>query len=201
MSMASYVRSHADEGPDYCRARRRLVHSSTLPLGIDRDDADKVIYTTIKGDDQTMEETKTIFLGGTIGQNDWRQRIAIPALTAQGIPASWLFDPTVQHWDAEAQRREDKMKQTADYLLFYIGSPAQAGEPTANLSTYSLVELIMLLYDRPGHVTATFDLHGLEGRAVKTMRKTFSDLTLRFPDAPIFEALDESIAWLAAQFS
>ncbi len=48
----------------------------------------------------------------------------------------------------------------------------------------------MSLYDDPERTVVIFDLTGVHDHARTVMQKTLQDLRRRFPDAPIFEALD-----------
>jgi hypothetical protein len=137
-----------------------------------------------------------VFLGGTCGDNNWRKEIVIPLFESYGISSDSLFDPVVEHWDAEAQAREDDAKRTARFMLFVIASPdPQSG--TANVSAYSLVELIMGLYDDPDRTVAVFDTIGMASHAAKAINKSFKDLLTRFPGAPIFSTYGGAVTWIA----
>lgn len=138
---------------------------------------------------------KQVFLGGTCGANHWREDIVIPELLARGVDPQSLFNPVVSHWDAAAQAREDEVKRTADYLLFVIVSPDPRGQ-TANVSAYSLVELVMSLYDAPERTVALFQTDGMVPHAAKAIDKSVKDLRERFPDAPIFSAYLPLLDWL-----
>lgn len=136
-----------------------------------------------------------VFLGGTVGANHWREEMVIPALVARGIAPDRLFHPEVEHWTHEAQQREDEVKRTADYLLYVIASPDPEKE-TTNVSVYSLVELLMSLYDAPDRTIALFDLTGMAQHTAKALRKAFKDLQERFPAAPLFTEYPTCLAWL-----
>lgn len=133
-----------------------------------------------------------VFLGGTCGNNKWRDGF-IARMTARGYPRSWFWNPIVKVWDAEAQRREDAKKRSADVIFFYIGDPQQPGNPQ---SFYSWLEALMAQYDSERCV-AVFDLKGLKGHALKTAQKALQDLRGRFPYAPIFTQLSDGEDWLA----
>src|SRR5579883_1293934 len=127
-----------------------------------------------------------IFLGGTVGANNWRSEIVIPALTKRGISAETLFNPVVQHWDRQAQEREDEVKRTADYLFYVLASPDPHGQ-TSNVSAYSLVEATMHLYDSLERTIVVFDATGMPEHTAKAMAKAIEDLHRRFPSAAIFD--------------
>jgi hypothetical protein len=139
---------------------------------------------------------KQVFLGGTCGSNNWREEIVIPALLKRGIPPETLFNPVVEHWTDEARRKEDEVKATADYMLYVIASPDPTGS-TANVSAYSLVELVMSLYDSPERTVALFDTTGMPKHTTKGINKTVQNLRQRFPHAAIFTDYDALIEWLA----
>jgi len=93
---------------------------------------------------------KLVFLGGTSGNNDWRDNFIL-TLVSKGVSKEVLFNPVVKDWNEEAQTREEKAKKEATHLIFYIADPKQEGDP---LSTYSMVEATMALYanEKPGSV-------------------------------------------------
>lgn len=136
-----------------------------------------------------------IFLGGTVGANDWREKIVIPALLERGVPAEVLFNPVVEHWDDAARQREDEVKATA-IMLYVIASPDPVGG-TANVSSYSLVEAVMSLYDAPSRTIVVFATAGMVRHTAKAINKAAQDLRQRFPGAPIFMEYDAAIEWLA----
>jgi hypothetical protein len=147
-----------------------------------------------------MKLDKRIFLGGTVGNNTWRVAVMIPGLLSKGIPEQAIFNPVVSHWDKAAQEREDQAKRDEHcLLLFVIASPDPTGEATA-VSGYSLVEMVMALYDAPERTIVVFDLSQMARKPAKGMKKAADDLKERFPQAPIFFTYEQAIEWLAEQF-
>lgn len=144
----------------------------------------------------TTQYNKQVFLGGTCGDNNWREQTVIPALLARGVPEQAVFNPVVEHWDAAAQAREDECKRTAAYMLYVIASPDPTTQ-TANVSAYSLVELVMSLYDAPGRTVAVFDTTGMAKHTAKAINKSAQDLRARFPGLPVFTAYEDAVEWLA----
>jgi ADP-heptose:LPS heptosyltransferase len=140
--------------------------------------------------------TPMVFLGGTCGAHHWREEIVIPGLLARGVAPEHLFNPVVEHWDDDARQREDEAKRTARYMLYVIASPDPHGG-TANVSAYSLAELIMSLYDAQERTVALFDTSGMDKHTAKAINKTMQDLRERFPQAPIFTDYAALIDWLA----
>lgn len=139
---------------------------------------------------------KVIFLGGTCGKNHWRLGL-IERLVGRGISVDMLFNPVVEHWDQEAQRREDEMKRDAAVILFYLGDP-KLGDNSS--SFYSLLEATMGLYDAPERTVIVFNWDSMEKRTQKAYVKAYQDLTGRFPDAPIFAELSDVENWLVERF-
>ncbi len=138
---------------------------------------------------------KLIFLGGTSGNNNWRDHF-ISALASNGIKKEILFNPVVKDWNEGAQTREEKAKKEATHLIFYIADPKQEGNP---LSTYSMVEATMALYDYPEQTVAIFNTEGMVGHPLKVMNQVFKVLKNRFPQANIFATQQEAIDWLLDQ--
>lgn len=137
--------------------------------------------------DIRMMTVNRVFLGGTCGNNHWREDIVIPGLIARGVPEERIFNPVVKHWDDAARMREDQEKAICSILLFVIASPDPFMRPmTANVSAYSLVELTMSLYDAPERTVAMFDTSGMDGHTAKAINKAVYDLRMRFPYAKIF---------------
>jgi hypothetical protein len=132
-----------------------------------------------------------LFLGGTCGNNDWRESFTT-ALLALGVPASAVFNPVVKDWKQEDFEREEVAKKKASHLLFYLADP-RLGH--AAVSAYSLVEATMALYDNPKTVVV-FDYEGVEGQARKSMNAAESVLRVRFPFQPIFSTSEQAITWL-----
>lgn len=135
----------------------------------------------------------TIFLGGTCGNNKWRdvflRKMEDADLPYRKYGAGYeFFNPVVAEWNEEAQRKEDEAKRTSDFILFYIGDP---GDGT--MSFYSLCEAIMALYDDPDRTCVCFDSSGLSPHAKKAMEKVQKDLKRRFPNEDIYGSMDELI--------
>ncbi len=135
-----------------------------------------------------------VFLGGTCGQNNWRESF-IAELVKRGVHEESLFNPVVKDWNDEAKDREERAKSSATHLLFYIADPK---EPGIQVSAYSMVEATMALYDRGPKTVVVFDTTGIEGHALKAVNQARKVLQKRFPEASIFAEAWEAIDWLAA---
>lgn len=140
---------------------------------------------------------KLVFLGGTCGNNNWRQGL-IERLTARNVAPEVLFDPVVTDWNEEAQRREDAAKAEASHMIYYLGDPNQ---PDNRCSFYSLLEATMGLYDAPDRTVVVFDAIGMPPHIAKANAKACKDLKKRFPDAPIFGTLAEAEEWLVTNLA
>jgi hypothetical protein len=146
-----------------------------------------------KGKEDFFMRTQ-VFLGGTAGDNHWREEVVIPQLKARGVPEGLLFNPIVSDWNEEVQAREDEVKRTARYMLFVISNPMTPGN---EVSAYSLIEAVMALYDDYSRTVVALDTTGMSPHVVKAMKKGFKDLRNRFPDAPIFDDITSAVSWLA----
>jgi hypothetical protein len=140
----------------------------------------------------------TVLLGGTVGNNNWRDNIYAD-LDERDVDASGLFNPVVADWNEEAQANEERHKVEDDFLLFFLGNPEQPGNP---LSTYSLIEATMALYDRPDSTAVCFDHDSIDGAHFqKAMRQTERVLRARFPEATILSSYNELLDWLESVLS
>ena len=139
-----------------------------------------------------------IFLGGTCGNNHWREDVVIPGLLEQGVAPERIFNPVVTHWNKAAQAREDAVKQAPDSLLLFVIASPEPGTLTANVSAYSLIEAVMSLYDAPERSVVVVDLAWMPTHTAKALSKGVQDLQARFPHAPIFLEYDDAIDWLVA---
>jgi len=141
-------------------------------------------------------DNAVVFLGGTVGTNNWRDDL-ITAVTARGVNPAQLFNPVVDDWNDEAQRREDEIKTTARYVLFYIALPGTAGN---EVSIYSLVELVLALMDDRDtgrdRTVAAFNTEGMSPHVAKHINKAVHDLRARFPHAAILDTRRDLEDWL-----
>lgn len=141
-----------------------------------------------------------IFLGGTIGANNWRTEIVIPAFIERGISEDELFNPVFEHWGPKEHAIEDEAKRTANYLFYVLASPNPLGS-TTNVSAYSLVEATMGLYDEPERIVVVVDTTGMPKHTEKAMKKAMRDLRMRFPDGPIFDNYEEAVEYVVLKMS
>lgn len=68
-----------------------------------------------------------VFLGGTCNGSTWRDKL-IPELEID------YFNPVVEHWNEEAQKREIKERETCDFVLYTL-TPKMKG-------FYSVAEVV-----------------------------------------------------------
>lgn len=73
-----------------------------------------------------MDSVPKVFLGGTINESTWRQRL----IAQLKVP---YFDPVVPEWNYAAQVNEDRQKAICRYHL-YVVTPLMMG-------VYSIAEL------------------------------------------------------------
>lgn len=73
---------------------------------------------------------RKVFLGGTCNESTWREEI-IPMLRNERLS---YFNPVVDDWDDEAQKREVRERQSCD-VVFYTITPKMTG-------VYSVAEVV-----------------------------------------------------------
>lgn len=91
---------------------------------------EKLIFTSLGFN--AKEKNNTIFLGGTCGESDWRSKFINTwkkyeenhkDLKGKKIE---LFNPIVENWTPEDQKKEDEVKENAMLNIFFI-TPEQTG--------------------------------------------------------------------------
>lgn len=143
-----------------------------------------------------------LFLGGTCAKNNWR----IPFtedLIERGVDPATIFYPVVPDWNDEARVREEEVKATARYKLYYIGNTFNPSLPTPNVSMH---EVAMGLFFDPSRTIAVFDIESWEdhpnfNHIQKTYMKILKDYAKAFPYALIFESLEEIAEFLAQRLT
>jgi hypothetical protein len=137
-----------------------------------------------------------VFLGGTCGDNHWREDIVIPGLLERGVSQYAIFNPVVPNWTPADQEREDAAKSDPGYLLlFVIASPDPSKADVTEVSAYSLVEVTRAALKSPDRTVVLVDVTGLARRTAKTVLKATRDWHEDAPDMPVFldyeQLLDE----------
>jgi hypothetical protein len=135
---------------------------------------------------------KKVFLGGTAGNNHWRD-VFISSLLKDGIKEEQILSFQAKTWTNELQNKEERAKKIADYFFFYLGSPKQKGKIFSN---YSMVEAVMALYDHLAKTVVVLDFAGMKNDQKKVLVQLVHILKKRFPKARIFSSLEEANAWL-----
>lgn len=148
-----------------------------------------------------MANEDLYFLGGTCGNNDWRDKL-IAALQALGINTDQLFNPVVADWNDEAAAREELVKNDPRTIhIYYLANPLQDGSdggivnPT---SEYSWIEATMALYDKYERTLVVFDYDDVTAKHdLKDMKQTERRLRERFGDERILNSFDELVDLIA----
>lgn len=86
--------------------------------------------------------SKKVFLGGTCNGSLWRDDL-IPSLSID------YFNPVVENWDEEAQKREDFYKENSDLFVYVLTA--------ASNSPYSIAEVVDDSNKRPTKVVFYFE--------------------------------------------
>ena len=82
-----------------------------------------------------------VFLGGTCNETDWREKL----IKMLEIP---YFNPTVNNWNAEAQKKE-RIEKEASSINVYVITPRMVG-------LYSIAEVVQDSIKSPGKVVFCF---------------------------------------------
>jgi len=146
-----------------------------------------------------QQVTPQVFLGGTVANNQWRQKV-IKDLEVAGIDPGLLFDVVLPPgtWNEEAQKVEDQVKSTAAVMLFYLADPQQDGNP---ISAYSLHEAQRALTVDPDRTFVIFDDTGLGEQTLKQSQKIYKDFTRWFPGARVYNDPAQGLSDLASIIS
>lgn len=86
--------------------------------------------------------TKKVFLGGTCNGSKWRNEL-IPSLNVD------YFDPVVEDWNEEAQKKEDFYKENSELFVYVLTS--------ASNSPFSIAEVVDDSNKRPTKVVFYFE--------------------------------------------
>lgn len=73
------------------------------------------------------KENENVFLGGTCNESTWREEL----IEKLKVP---YFNPVVEDWNEEAQKREIEERETAKFVLYVI-TPLMTG-------VYSIAEVV-----------------------------------------------------------
>lgn len=87
---------------------------------------------------------KKVFMGGTCNESTWREDFVKKFEAKRNECKVYnfkFFNPVVEDWDEEAQRKEDYEKRTSDYWIFCI-TPKMTG-------VYSIAEVMIKLFNVP----------------------------------------------------
>lgn len=103
-----------------------------------------------------MTDKKIIFLGGTCNGSKWRDHF-IRLLKID------YFNPVVEDWTEECQKKEIEMRKTCDYILYVI-TPKMEG-------AYSIAELVDDSNKRPEKTIFCF--------VKEDEKKTFSESQIK----------------------
>ena len=64
-----------------------------------------------------------VFLGGTCNNDPWRDKV-MEGLRERGVP---YFNPVVEDWNEEAQKKEDEIKNKLDTIQLFVITSKMTG--------------------------------------------------------------------------
>jgi hypothetical protein len=110
---------------------------------------------------------KKVFLGGTCNESTWREHIK-PLLN---IP---YFDPVVEDWNEEAQREEERQKDSSDIHLYVITKEMTGvfsiAEAVDSAWRSSLSKTNKFKFPGPKHTVMCVIPEGFDKRQLKSLR-------------------------------
>jgi hypothetical protein len=128
-----------------------------------------------------------VFLGGTCAGSKWRKDIE-PMLVRAGLD---FFNPIVDDWDEEAQKREIEERNNCDFVLYTI-TPKMEG-------VYSIAEVVDDSNKRP-QKTILVILYEDDGKTFSEhQKKSLKSLAnmVQNNDAQVFFDLDSAVLRMA----
>lgn len=103
-------------------------------------------------------EQYTIFLGGTCGNSDWREKL-IPFLKQNEFK---YFNPVVDDWTPECQAEENRIKDDPNTVNLFVITSDMIG-------VYSIAEAVDCAHKNPRQTVFKFDPEGFNGAQVKSL--------------------------------
>ena len=71
--------------------------------------------TSLQSQDHVIQESSTVFLGGTCNGSDWRENL----VKLHDLPFLPI-DPRVEYWERQHRLNEDELRENADYSIYVI---------------------------------------------------------------------------------
>lgn len=121
-----------------------------------------------------------VFLGGTYNGEDWRS-IIIPKLKGE------YFNPVVNDWDEDAQKREEKEKETCEIHLFYINKDMQG--------IFSIAEAVDSSHRKDKQTLFIVNPTGLSKEQMKSFQATINLLNKKERTLAIFEKNIDNVVY------
>ncbi len=139
-----------------------------------------------------------VALFGTVAQNKWRN-IVIQKLLERGIHSEQIYNPVVEHWTEEVQKREAEIKKDPEFLLVLVlASPDPSVMNNKFTAAYSLWEAADHLHSDQERTIIYIDKEGFDARTTKGLVKIESEMIEKFPQAKIaysYNNLVDQIVW------
>ena len=95
-----------------------------------------------------------VFLGGTCNGSTWREEL-IPKLKID------YFNPVVEDWNEEAQRKEIEKRETCDFCLYVITKEMKG--------VYSIAEVVDDSNKRPEKTIFSVKKEGFDEQALRSL--------------------------------
>ena len=98
-----------------------------------------VLASSIKQPVETpITELKFVLLGGTVGNNSWRNDFVYVMLCSRGLSLqNQVYNPVVPIWTDSASANEELAKQRSTYQLYYLSNPQ---DNSSDVSAFSIAD-------------------------------------------------------------
>lgn len=142
---------------------------------------------------------RSIFLGGTVGTNTWREAVVIPGLIERGVSLDQIANPQRAEVvvDPAAKALVELHKTNATILLYTIALPYPSRQALTQISAMAIADAICGLYDDPARTVVMIDLAGMSTITRCEIAISVAKLRQRFPEVAIFDDYEKLLDHLA----
>ncbi len=141
---------------------------------------------------------KRLFLGGTCGENPWRDPY-ISTLTNAGVLPEQIFNPVLPPgtWNDEAKAAEDAVKADPQaIMLFHLTDPRSTAPKS--ISVYSYIQLLFSFYRKRNRTAVMFDTFEDAG-VQKSIKAIEMDIINRFGSDVVLPNFGSAVDYIISE--